>query len=63
MMFSETPAGVRTLIPNDLAQEVSPHSKEVLRQEVRIMLPLTHVHAQVPLTQQNTYVDIKLVTM
>lgn len=40
-MFSETQAGVRTLILNDLAQEVSPHSKEVLPQEVRIILPLT----------------------
>lgn len=48
-MFSETRAGVRTLIPNDLAQEVSPHSKEVPRQEVRIILPLTHGHAPLPL--------------
>lgn len=46
-MFPETQAGVRTLILNDLAQEVSPHSQEVLRQEVRIILPWTHV----PLTQ------------
>lgn len=42
ILFSETRAGVRRLILNDLVPEVSPHSKEVLRQEVRILVPLTH---------------------
>lgn len=51
LMFLEILAGVRSLILNDLAREVSPHSKEVLRQEVRIVPSFTDV----PPTQQNTY--------
>lgn len=62
LMSSETQAGVRTLTPSDLAQEVSPHSKEVLRQEVRTFLPLTRGRAQVPLTRK-TYFDLKLVSV
>ena len=54
---------MKRLILNDLAQEVSPHSKEVLRQEVRLVLPITHGHAQVPLTHRDTFFNMKLVTI
>lgn len=46
-MFLETRDGVRRLILNDLAPEVSPHSKEVL--EVS-----NTRHTRVALSQQNT---------
>lgn len=48
-MILETRAGVRRLILNDLAPEVSPHSKEVLQQEVS-----DTQNTQVALSQQNT---------
>lgn len=48
-MILETRAGVRRLILNDPAPEVSPHSQEVLQQEVS-----DTQNTQVALSQQNT---------
>lgn len=63
ILFSETRAGVRRLILNDLVPEVSPHSKEVLRQEVRILVPLRHVKYTSSADSNEYYFDPKAVTI